>query len=65
MSATVDFEGAGPTEPPASVVHDSSGLGGAGAFIPPAHVNGVFDAGGLDVGVGGAGAFIRRGTATP
>ena len=37
---------------------DSPGLGGAGAFIPPSHANGVFDAGGPLAGVGGAGAFI-------
>ena len=34
------------------------GVGGAGAFIPPAHVNGPFGAGGPLAGVGGAGAFI-------
>jgi hypothetical protein len=34
------------------------GLGGAGAFIPPAHVNGPFGAGGPLAGIGGAGAFI-------
>ena len=36
----------------------SPGLGGAGAFVPPAHVNGVFGAGGPCAGLGGAGAFI-------
>jgi len=36
----------------------SVGLGGAGAFIEPAHVNGPFGAGGPRAGVGGAGAFI-------
>ena len=35
---------------------NSPGLGGAGAFIPPAHVNGPFAAGGPCAGVGGAGA---------
>lgn len=34
------------------------GIGGAGAFIPPAHVNGPFGAGGPMAGIGGAGAFI-------
>ena len=34
------------------------GIGGAGAFIPPAHVNGPFGAGGPLAGLGGAGAFI-------
>jgi hypothetical protein len=38
----------------------SPGLGGAGAFIPPAHVNGVFGAGGPCADIGGAGAFIPR-----
>jgi hypothetical protein len=36
----------------------SAGIGGAGAFIRPAHVNGPFSAGGDLAGVGGAGAFI-------
>ena len=35
-----------------------AGIGGAGAFIPPAHVNGPFGAGGPLAGIGGAGAFI-------
>jgi hypothetical protein len=35
-----------------------AGVGGAGAFIAPAHVNGPFGAGGPLAGVGGAGAFI-------
>lgn len=34
------------------------GIGGAGAFIPPSHVNGPFGAGGPLAGIGGAGAFI-------
>ena len=38
----------------------SPGMGGAGAFIPPAHVNVVFGAGGPCAGIGGAGAFIPR-----
>jgi hypothetical protein len=33
-------------------------VGGAGTFIPPAHANGVFGAGGPMAGIGGAGAFI-------
>jgi hypothetical protein len=36
----------------------SPGIGGAGAFIPPLHANGVFGAGGPDAAIGGAGAFI-------
>jgi hypothetical protein len=45
---------------PVSAGLDSPGVGGAGAFIPPAHVNGVFGAGGPCAGIGGAGAFIPR-----
>jgi hypothetical protein len=33
-------------------------VGGAGAFIPPAHANGVFGAGGPMAGIGAAGAFL-------
>jgi hypothetical protein len=36
----------------------SAGIGGAGALIPPAHVNGPFGAGGPWAAIGGAGAFI-------
>jgi hypothetical protein len=45
----------------------SAGLGGAGAFIRPAHVNGPFGAGGPLAGIGGAGAFVPGsvGTASP
>jgi hypothetical protein len=43
--------------PPPTYV-SSPGIGGAGAFIVPSHVNGVFGAGGPLVGIGGAGAFI-------
>jgi hypothetical protein len=46
------------TAQPMPVGPASPSLGGAGAFIPPAHVNGVFGAGGPCAGVGGAGAFI-------
>ena len=45
---------------PMPVGPSSPGLGGAGAFIPPAHVNGVFGAGGPCAAIGGAGAFIPR-----
>jgi hypothetical protein len=38
----------------------SPGTGGAGAFIPPDHVNGVFGAGGPCAGIGGAGALIPQ-----
>jgi len=65
VTATTHFEGSATTDPPVSVVNDSSGLGGAGAFIPPAHTNGVFGAGGLRVGLGGAGAFVPMVTAAP
>jgi hypothetical protein len=43
---------------PSLAAPSTVGIGGAGAFIPPAHVNGVFGAGGPLAGVGGAGAFI-------
>ncbi len=43
---------------PSGPAVDRRGIGGAGAFIPPAHVNGPFGAGGPLVGIGGAGAFI-------
>ena len=39
---------------------DSPGVGGAGAFIPSAHVNGSSGLGGPCAGIGGAGAFIPR-----
>jgi hypothetical protein len=65
MTATTHLEGSATTDPPVSVVNDSSGLGGAGAFIPPAHTNGVFGAGGPAAAFGGAGAFIPITTAAP
>jgi hypothetical protein len=34
------------------------GMGGAGAFMAPAHADGVFGAGGPDAASGGAGAFM-------
>ena len=46
--------------PPTPAGTASPGLGGAGAFIPPAHANGVYGAGGPCAGIGGAGAFIPR-----
>ena len=46
---------ASPHHSPSAV---SSAVGGAGAFIPPSHANGVFGAGGPLAGIGGAGAFI-------
>jgi hypothetical protein len=46
--------------PPISTGSASPGMGGAGAFIPPAHLNGVFGAGGPCAGIGGGGAFIPR-----
>ena len=50
--------GSASAAPPTPGGSDSPGLGGAGAFIPPAHVNGIFGAGGPCAGIGGAGAFI-------
>jgi hypothetical protein len=47
-----------PNDPPPYA--SSVGIGGAGAFIPPLHANGVFGAGGPNAATGGAGAFIRR-----
>jgi len=46
--------------PPMSAGPVSPGTGGAGAFISPAHVNGVFGSGGPCAGIGGAGALIPQ-----
>ena len=43
---------------PGSVLNQAYADGGAGAFIAPAHANGVYGAGGPLAAIGGAGAFI-------